>query len=233
MASTMAARNAIKRFPLKQCTKPRHFSSRATAPASSILLDHDSSRKQTWTAALLTAMAVTSSAFAADKALAEADPEENTDEESTTILNWSGTHSVELAPGNYHEPETMDELAQLVSKAYREGQHIRPVGSALSPNGLSFDSRGMVCLSNLDKIIDINKEKMTVTVEAGARVSQVLDALRPHGLMLPNLFSIAEHQIGGFVSRGAHGTGAAISPCDGFVGALPLVTPSPYDGVSK
>jgi len=240
----MAARNAIKRcFPPKQITtKSRHFySSRASAvPASSILFDHES-RKQTWATALLTAIAVTSSvAFASGTTTALAEEvhagddnnEEEEEEEPTKILNWSGTHSVELAPGKYHEPETMDELIQLVSKSYHDGTHIRPVGSALSPNGLSFDSRGMVCLSNLDKIIEINKENMTVTVEAGARVSQVLDALRPHGLTLPNLASIAEQQIGGFVSVGAHGTGAAIPPCDEFVEALKIVTPSEH-GVVK
>jgi len=182
----------------------------------------------------MAAIAVTSSALAAGTtALAEGNTDaEDEDDDSTKILNWSGTHSVELARGTYHEPETVDELVRLVSKAYREGHHIRPVGSALSPNGLAFDSRGMVCLSNLDNIIDINKDEMTVTVQAGARVSQVLDALRPHGLTLPNLASIAEQQIGGFVSVGAHGTGAAIPPCDEFVTALTLATPSPH-GVVK
>jgi L-galactono-1,4-lactone dehydrogenase len=154
------------------------------------------------------------------------------DDEPTTILNWSGTHSVQLKPGTYHEPESVSELISLVADAYRNGTHIRPVGSALSPNGLAFDPRGMVCLSNLDKIIEVNKEDMTVTVQAGARVSQVIEALRPYGLTLPNLASIAEQQIGGFVSVGAHGTGASIPPCDDFVTALTMVTPSEH-GVVK
>mmetsp|Transcript_627 Transcript_627/g.1023 ORF Transcript_627/g.1023 Transcript_627/m.1023 type:complete len:103 (+) Transcript_627:548-856(+) len=97
---------------------------------------------------------MTSSAFAAGTiALVEAE-EDNTDEDSTTILNWSGTHSIEMTAGNYHEPEIMGEFAQLMSKVYREGRHTGPVGSTLSPNGLLFDSHGMVSLSNLDKIIE-------------------------------------------------------------------------------
>ena len=84
----------------------------------------------------------------------------------------------------------------------------------------------MVSLANLDRIIKIDKENMTITVEAGARVSQVIDALREHGLTLPNLASIAEQQMGGFVQIGAHGTGAKISPVDDFVTALKLVTPA-------
>ena len=167
-------------------------------------------------------------------AMAEALPNTNADvhtgvvdkDDKHKIINWSGTHTVELLHTNYHEPETSDELTQLVKHAYGTNSHIRPVGSALSPNGLSFDSRGMVCLSNLDHIINVDTKNMTVTVEAGARVSTVLDALRPYGLTLPNLASIAEQQVGGFVSAGAHGTGATIPPVDEFVTSLTLVTPS-------
>ncbi len=158
-------------------------------------------------------------------------------DETTTILNWSGTHSVTLPQKSYHEPETIQDLVDIVSQAYKNSDtdnkvHIRPIGSALSPNGIAFSSQGMVSLANLDKIIEINKEKMEITVQAGARVSQVLEALRPHGLTLPNLASIAEQQIGGFVSVGAHGTGATIPPVDEFVTALTLVTPSKH-GVVK
>ena len=205
-------------------------------------------RHKSWSAsafALATACitAATSFSLAQDAALAEErqrspdtdnDDDNNSnneneaaDDESTKIINWSGTHSVTLPNSNYHEPQSPSELHTIVQNAYHTGQHIRPVGSALSPNGIAFDSRGMVSLSHLDQILDINKSNMTVTVQAGARVSQVLDALRPHGLTLPNLASIAEQQVGGFVSVGAHGTGASIPPVDEFVVGLTLVTPSP------
>lgn len=227
----IAARHALKSCPpLRRGATSRRLSwgrTAARACASSVLPECDARRQRArWSAALLALAATPLAAFATEKARAEEGTGEEDDEEPTKIVNWSGTHAVELAPGTYREPETMDELVKLVATAYREGRHIRPVGSALSPNGLAFDRRGMVSLANLDKIIDIDKEKMTVTVEAGARVNQVLDALRPHGLTLPNLASIAEQQIGGFVSVGAHGTGAAIPPCDEFVTALKLVTPS-------
>ncbi|KAJ1473245.1 hypothetical protein T484DRAFT_1637252, partial [Baffinella frigidus] len=64
-----------------------------------------------------------------------------------------------------------------------------------------------------------------VTVQAGARVSQVLEALRPHGLTLQNLASINEQQVGGFIQVSAHGSGAALPPVDEQVVGLTLVTP--------
>jgi len=148
------------------------------------------------------------------------------DDDKTTIVNWSGTHSVNLNDRDYHEPETIEELEEIVAKCHKNGQCIRPVGSALSPNGVSFNPAGMLSLANLDSIIKVDKNNMSVTVQAGARVSQVIDELRDHELTLPNLASIAEQQMGGFIQIGAHGTGAKIPPVDDFVTSLKLVTPS-------
>ena len=237
MMSAMAARKAATRLPSsKQWLSIRRPSSTRAAAAAAAAASTTTVGDDRWSGALLAIATATTATTVigtstATPTLAEA-REGIEEEDSTRILNWSGTHHVDLSSGSYHEPETVEELEDLVANAYRKGQHIRPVGSALSPNGLAFDSRGMVCLSNLDKIIEINKEEMTVTVQAGARVSHVLDALRPHGLTLPNLASIAEQQIGGFVSVGAHGTGALIPPCDEFVTALTIVTPSD-NGVVK
>ncbi len=157
------------------------------------------------------------------------DEDEDKDEdedESTTIVNWSGTHSVDVSNKNYYEPETVEELEQIVAKCHRDGKPLRPVGSALSPNAISFNEGGMVSLVNLDRVVKVDKENMTVTVEAGARVSQVIDALREHNLTLPNLASIAEQQMGGFTQIGAHGTGANIPPVDDFVTSLKLISPA-------
>lgn len=152
--------------------------------------------------------------------------EKQEDEETTTIINWSGTHSIEVPNKYYFEPETTSELEFIISKCHKLNIPIRPVGSALSPNAISFNPNGMISMANLDRIIQIDTENKTVTAEAGARVSQVIDALRPYGLTLPNLASIAEQQMGGFVQIGAHGTGAAIPPVDDFVTKLKLITPN-------
>lgn len=47
------------------------------------------------------------------------------------------------------------------------------MGTALSPNGLALAEEGMVSLSQLDRILEIDTANRTITVEAGARVSQV------------------------------------------------------------
>jgi L-galactono-1,4-lactone dehydrogenase len=145
------------------------------------------------------------------------------DGEEQELVNWSGTHFVKTA--RYYQPETLNQLKDLVAEAHATGEKLRPVGSALSPNALAFCSGGMVNLSLMDSVLSIDKEKMQVTVQAGARVSQVVEALRPYGMTLQNYASIAEQQIGGFIQVGAHGTGATIPPVDEQVVALKLITP--------
>ncbi|CAI6008176.1 unnamed protein product [Closterium sp. NIES-65] len=117
------------------------------------------------------------------------------------------------------------DLERIVQAAHREGRPIRPVGSAISPNGIALRAHGMVNLALMDRVVHVDKSTGRVRVQAGARVEQVVEALRPYGLTLQNYASVREQQIGGFIQVGAHGTGAAIPPVDEQVLAIKLVTP--------
>lgn len=140
------------------------------------------------------------------------------------LVNWSGTHECTVA--KFYQPETLSELEALVQEAHELGHKLRCVGSGLSPNALSFQEQGMVSLALMDKVLMIDEAKQQVTVQAGARVQEVADALRRHGLTLQNYASIREQTIGGFIQVSAHGTGAAIPPVDDTVVGLKLVTPA-------
>ena len=141
------------------------------------------------------------------------------------VTNWSGTHSTNL---RVHYPTTTAEVEGLVAEANKNRKKLRPMGSHLSPNGLSFadPNESVISLSLLDNILKIDTSKSTVTCQSGCRVSSVVDALRPHGLTLPQLASIAEQQIGGFISVAAHGTGHKIPTVDDFVDSFTVVTPA-------
>ena len=142
-------------------------------------------------------------------------------------------------------PETVEELERMIAEAHREAaaaaaassssspqsplpprRKVRCVGSALSPNGLAFEEKGMISLSLLDRILEIDETQKTVRVEGGARVQAVADALRLKGLTLPVYASIREQSIGGYCQAGVHGTGARKGPADEFVSRLRLVTPA-------
>jgi hypothetical protein len=123
------------------------------------------------------------------------DDEEEHEEQS--VANWSGTH--EARTKVYIQPESLEELEVVVKLANDRKQRIRPVGSGLSPNGLGLSDEGMVNLALMDRILSVDQDTKRVTVQAGARVEQVVAALRSHGLTLQNFASIKEQQIGGFI----------------------------------
>ncbi|KAJ4850318.1 hypothetical protein Tsubulata_005833 [Turnera subulata] len=50
-----------------------------------------------------------------------------------------------------------------------------------------------------DYILAVDKDKNTVTVQAGIRVQQLVDGIKERGLTLQNFASIREQQIGGIV----------------------------------
>ncbi|KXS16522.1 FAD-binding domain-containing protein [Gonapodya prolifera JEL478] len=148
-----------------------------------------------------------------------------TEADYTHLSNWSATRHVRTHNSLIHHPSSLEELEEIVAKAAKSGMKMRPVGSALSPNGIAFEELGMVQMALMDKVISVDPEKMECTVEAGIRIDQLVEALRPYNLTLPNYASIREQQVGGFTQVGAHGSGAAIAPADEYVVAMKLVTP--------
>lgn len=159
----------------------------------------------------------------------EEEEEEDDDDESELVVNWSATHS--CSPVKIYSPETTAEAANIVREHHERREPLRPCGSTLSPNGMGFcrETPAPGSLLNMglcDRILEIDTKNQLVTVECGARVDQVLEALAKENLTLENLASIAQQQIGGFIQIGAHGTGATLPPVDGQVVGFKIATPA-------
>ncbi|KAK3119712.1 hypothetical protein QOZ80_9AG0674150 [Eleusine coracana subsp. coracana] len=145
-------------------------------------------------------------------------------EDLHAVSNWSGTHEVHTRV--LLQPDSIEALQDALAAAHKERRKLRPLGSGLSPNGLALTRAGMVNLALMDKVLDVDVKKKTVTVQAGIRVAELVNALREHGLTLQNFASIREQQVGGFTQVGAHGTGARLPPVDEQVISMKLVTPA-------
>lgn len=145
-------------------------------------------------------------------------------EDLHTVSNWSGTHEVQTRV--FRQPESLEELEGIVKEAHEKKTKVRPVGSGLSPNGIGLTRAGMVNLALMDRVLEVDKEKKIVRVQAGIRVQQLVDGIKDYGITLQNFASIREQQIGGIVQVGAHGTGARLPPIDEQVISMKLVTPA-------
>lgn len=65
----------------------------------------------------------------------------------------------------------------------------------------------MVSMDKLNRILAVDLEAKTVTVEAGIKMHQLNEELNKYGLALSNLGSISDQTISGAISTATHGTG--------------------------
>lgn len=142
------------------------------------------------------------------------------------LTNWSNTHSA--TPLRIYEPKSAQECVRVLQRFNSDKRKIRPVGTALSPNGIGLCAdmdHSLLSVALLDKI-DVNLENNTVTVGAGVRVNTVLEELKKYNLTLENFSSIQEQQLGGWTQVSAHGTGISLPPVDEMIVNLQVATPT-------
>ena len=85
-------------------------------------------------------------------------------------------------------PTSLDDLSRVVSAASEAGYAIAPRGAGMSYTNAYIPARPRTVsldLSRMDRILDINAEDMTVTVEAGCTWSDLNNALATKGLRTP------------------------------------------------
>jgi xylitol oxidase len=121
---------------------------------------------------------------------------------ATKQTNWAGNY--EYQAKEIHHPKTMDELRELV----RTNEKIRTLGSRHSFNGIADSTQTMISLEHFDRVISLDKEGLTVTVEGGIRYGELSQALHEEGFALHNLASLPHISVVGACATATHGSGA-------------------------
>lgn len=121
------------------------------------------------------------------------------------IRNWDRSRT--WRPDTVHHPRDEEEVARVVRRAATDGRRVKPIGGALSWSDAADVPAEAMRFDRMARI-DVDRDAMTVTVGAGARLDQVNDTLAEHGLALDNFGSIVMQTVGGYLGTGSHGTGA-------------------------
>ncbi|HEX9017209.1 MAG TPA: FAD-binding oxidoreductase, partial [Chloroflexota bacterium] len=108
------------------------------------------------------------------------------------------------------QPQTEEELASLVRRAYEDGIAVTPRGKATSGYGgvLPLKQGLVIDFYRLSRLLDVDRERLTARVQAGM-VWEKLDAeLAKHGLMLRTYpTSYPASTVGGWLAQGGAGIG--------------------------
>lgn len=133
--------------------------------------------------------------------------------------NWAGNYTYTSA--NLFEPSSSEEVQKLVKKL---GQQ-KALGSTHCFNDIADSPSNQISTKKLNKIIALDPEKKTITVEAGARYGDFAQILHEKGYALRNLASLPHISVAGACATATHGSGVGNGNLATEVVALELVKP--------
>jgi alditol oxidase len=115
--------------------------------------------------------------------------------------NWAGnlTYSAEWL----HKPTSVAQVQDLACQC----QKLRALGTRHCFNAIADCPQDMLSTERLTKILGLDPEQRTVTIESGVRYGELASFLHAKGFALPNLASLPHISVAGAVATGTHGSG--------------------------
>ncbi|WP_420154213.1 FAD-binding protein [Siphonobacter sp.] len=137
---------------------------------------------------------------------------------STKEFNWA--RNFEYSTQDFQYPKSTEQLKELV----KEMKHLRALGTRHSFNRIADSTEHIVSLRELNKVISLDKEARTVTVEAGIRYGELAEYLHKEGYALHNLASLPHISVAGACATATHGSGVKNGNLSTEIVALELLT---------
>lgn len=136
-----------------------------------------------------------------------------------------------ITPQRIYEPETIDDVAQIVVQAERDGVTARAVGSGHSWSDAALTEGYLMKTNRLARVPapepDFIRaewaERSLVRAEAGIRIKELNAYLDPQGLALQQMGGYDHQTVAGVMSTSTHGSGIAYGPLNDFVHSVDLV----------
>jgi alditol oxidase len=137
--------------------------------------------------------------------------------QKTTPTNWAGNYTYRARA--IHAPATLEQLQGIVSTARR----VRVLGSRHSFTDIA-DAAELVTLDRMATGIEVDTDRMQVSVGGAVRYGELIDRLRQEGLALPTLASLPHIAVAGAISTASHGSGDHNGNLATAVSGLEIVT---------
>jgi xylitol oxidase len=132
--------------------------------------------------------------------------------------NWAGNYTYRAA--RLHRPTSLEQLQELVAG----GRKLRALGSRHSFNDIADTPEDLVSLERFDRVVALDPDRRTVTVEGGVRYGDLCRHLHQAGYALHNLASLPHISVAGACATATHGSGPGNGNLATAVAALELVT---------
>lgn len=124
---------------------------------------------------------------------------------SPICQNWGKTHT--WCPKEVLYPKDLTDLRKIILDATATHTKIRIAGSLHSMNELNVTSGILISTDKLQRVLSIDTQGLTVRVEGGIKMKNLLSSLAKENLTLANQGYIAEQSIAGIIATATHGSG--------------------------
>ncbi len=118
-----------------------------------------------------------------------------------SFRNWAA--NIEATIPYYYQPDTEEQLIAII----KQHTKVRMVGTGHSWSALCPSQEALINLDAYNKVLALDKNAKTITVQAGIKLWQLNEYLDSQGMAMTNLGSIAKQSIAGAISTGTHGSG--------------------------
>jgi xylitol oxidase len=139
--------------------------------------------------------------------------------QGTDRKNWAGNYAYKAK--NYYEPASAEELQQLVKKLDKQ----KALGSRHCFNDIADAPNNQISTRHLNKIVQLDADKNTLTIEGGARYGDFAETLDSKGYALHNLASLPHITVAGACTTATHGSGVTLGNLATHAVAMEIVTP--------
>lgn len=136
--------------------------------------------------------------------------------------NWSG--SLRFRPGEICQPESEEEISEIVKNASASGRKIRVVGAGHSSSALVETEDILLSLGHFKGVEAIDKAGHQATVLPGMTVKEAGKDLFRYGLAMHNTGDVDVQTLAGAISTGTHGTGKKLQNLSSMMSGARLVT---------
>lgn len=109
------------------------------------------------------------------------------DQESLAVYGYDSTPELESLPGAVLLPGSRDEVVRIMGLCHGAGVSVTPRGSGtnLSGGSLSVNAGVVIQTSRLNRIVEVDEENLTATVEPGVITSALHREVEARGLFYP------------------------------------------------
>ncbi|QEC66931.1 FAD-binding protein [Panacibacter ginsenosidivorans] len=134
------------------------------------------------------------------------------------LKNWAG--NLTYSTDKVYYPASVTEVQELVKKYDK----LKVLGTRHCFNDIADSKDNLVSTKQLNKIISLEEDAKTVTVEAGIKYGELAPYLDSKGFALHNLASLPHISVAGAITTATHGSGVKNGNLSTAVAAIEFVS---------